>query len=124
MLEFRPGFSRPLTRMLLLKFIFRTCRGRMTVTTLTALLSGICNAGLIALVNAALTKNGLSAVGLVWAFVALGVGKIAAHFISQALLASFSQRAIAHLRRELIRKILAVPLRNLEEIGTARIVVA
>jgi putative ATP-binding cassette transporter len=56
--------------------------------------------------------------------VALGVGKIAAHFISQALLASFSQRAIAHLRRELIRKILAVPLRNLEEIGTPRIVVA
>src|SRR6266404_6016404 len=73
--------------MSLVKFIWRTCRGMMLLTTLTALLSGACNAGLIALV-------------------------------------SFSQGAIAELGRDLIRKILGVPLRDLEEIGTPRVLVA
>ena len=52
------------------------------------------------------------------------MGKIASNFASQVTLASFSQGAIAELRRDLIRKILGVPLRNLEEIGSARILVA
>src|SRR5205823_1357493 len=43
--------------MMLIKFILRTCGGMMLVTTLAALLSGACNAGLIALVNTALTKS-------------------------------------------------------------------
>ena len=41
----------------LFKFIWRTCRGMMVITTGTALLSGACNLGLIALVSAALTTN-------------------------------------------------------------------
>jgi len=108
--------------MILIKFIWRTCSGMMFVTTMAALLSGACNAGLIALVNTALTRASTSA--LVWAFVALGLGKIFTNFISQAMLASFSQNAISNLRRNLIRKILAVPLREFEEIGAARVMVA
>src|SRR5262245_12030528 len=110
--------------MILLKFILRTCRGMMLVTTLTALLSGACNAGLVALVNVALTHSGSATRTIMWAFIALGLGKLVTNFISQIVLASFSQRAIAELRRDLIRKILAVPLRNLEEIGASRILVA
>lgn len=108
----------------LLKFIWRTCRGRMVVTTVTALLSGACNAGLIALVTMALTASGRHGPAFLGAFVALGIGKIVTNFISQAMLADFSQGAIANLRRDLIRKILAVPLRNLEEIGGPRLLVA
>src|SRR5947207_9458880 len=108
--------------MILIKFIWRTCSGMMFVTTMAALLSGACNAGLTGLVNTALTRASTSA--LVWAFVALGLGKIFTNFISQAMLASFSQNAISNLRRNLIRKILAVPLREFEEIGTARVMVA
>jgi putative ATP-binding cassette transporter len=110
--------------MLLLKFIIRTCRGMMLLTTLTALLSGACNAGLIALVNTALTSNGRSGSVLLWSFIALGLGKIVTYFVSQVMLVRFSQEAIADLRRELIRKVLTVPLRNLEEIGAPRILVA
>src|SRR5436190_4853514 len=110
--------------MILIKFILRTCRGRMVVTTLLALLSGACNAGLIALVNTALTSVGPAASVLIWTFVGMGMGKVLTNFVSQAMLASFSQGAIAQLRRDLIRKILRVPLRQLEEIGTARILVA
>jgi len=110
--------------MILIKFILRTCGGMMFVTTLAALLSGACNTGLIALVNAGLAKNRSSGAALIWAFIALGIGKVVTNFISQALLASFSQGAISNLRRDLIRKILAVPLREFEEIGAARVMVA
>jgi len=93
-------------------------------TTLVALLSGACNAGLVALVNTALTKKGPTTRLLIIGFVALGLGKVFTNFISQYMLANFSQGAIADLRRDLIRKILAVPLRDLENIGTPRILVA
>jgi len=76
------------------------------------------------LVNIALTRTGSASRGLVWAFVALGLGKVVSLFFSQAVLAGFSQRAVAELRRDLIQKILAVPLRDLEELGTPRILAA
>src|SRR5215208_4103873 len=110
--------------MILFKFILRTCRGMMVLTTVAAALSGACNAGLIALVNTAITHSDRMVMWVIWAFVALGVGKVLTNFLSQALLARFSQHAIAELRRDLIRKVLAVPLRDLEDIGTARILVA
>jgi putative ATP-binding cassette transporter len=96
----------------------------MLLTTLLALISGACNAGLVALVNAALTRTGPVTALLVGGFIAVGLGKLITNFGSQVLLASFSQGAIAELRRGLIRKILSVPLRDLEEIGTPRILVA
>jgi putative pyoverdin transport system ATP-binding/permease protein len=110
--------------MTLLRFILRTCRGLVVATLVMALLSGACNAGLIALVNVALTRTGPAGRGLVWAFIALGLGKVVSLFFSQAVLAGFSQKAVAELRRDLIRKILAVPLRDLEELGTPRILAA
>jgi len=110
--------------MTLLRFILRTCRAMMVWTTVAAVLSGACNAALIALVNTALNGQSSSQTLVIWAFVAMGLGKIGTNFLSQAMLASFSQGAIAELRRDLIRKILGVPLRKLEEIGSARILVA
>ncbi|MBC8096413.1 MAG: ABC transporter ATP-binding protein, partial [Akkermansiaceae bacterium] len=108
----------------LLKFIWRTCRGMMVITTIAAVLSGACNAGLIALVNTALTKPAQPGSLLIWVFIAVGLGKILSNFASQALLAKFSQGVIADLRRDLIRKILTVPLRHLEELGAPRLLVA
>src|SRR5579859_3563048 len=110
--------------MILLKFILRTCRGMMFLTTLTALLSGACNTGLIALLTTALSRTQSTAGILMWGFIALGLGKVVTNFISQATLVSFTQGAIAQLRQDLIRKILAVPLRNLEELGSPRIFVS
>jgi putative pyoverdin transport system ATP-binding/permease protein len=110
--------------MILIKFILRTCRGLVFATLGMALLSGACNAGLIALVNVALTKTGSTGKGLIWAFVGLGLGKVSSLFLSQAVLAGFSQKAVAELRRDLVRKILAVPLRDLENLGAPRILAA
>src|SRR5260221_13540819 len=106
----------------LLKFIWRTCRGMMLLKTITALLSGACNAGLIALVNTALTRLGPTTAALSWTFIALGLGKVVSNLVSQVVLVSFSQGAIAELRRDLIRKILGVPLRGFADIGNSPVV--
>ncbi|HLP78866.1 MAG TPA: cyclic peptide export ABC transporter [Candidatus Paceibacterota bacterium] len=108
----------------LLKFTWRNCRGTMVITTVTAVLSGACNAALIALVNSALTKPVRPGAVLIWCFVAVGLGKIITNFTAQAMLAKLSQGVIADLRRGLIRKILTVPLRHLEEMGAPRLLVA
>ncbi len=108
----------------LIRFVLRTCRGMMVFTILAALLSGACNAGLVAMVNAALNRLQTPGRALLWAFIALGLGKVITNLVSQVVLVRFSQGAIARLRQELIRKILAVPLRSLEDIGGPRILVA
>lgn len=96
----------------------------MVWTGLAALASGICNAGLIAMVNRVLNSTGTPGEALIWAFAALGVGRITTTFLAQVALANYAQTATADLRRSLIRKILGVPLRHLEEIGTPKLMVA
>ncbi len=110
--------------MTLLRFLLRTSRGILLVTALIAALSGACNAGLIALVNAALNHPGGSTARLVWSFAGLGLCKLVTNFLSQASLVRFAQGTVASLRRDLVRKILAVPLRHLEELGAPRLLVA
>ena len=108
----------------LIRFFLRSSRRMMIWTSIAALASGICNAGLIAMVNRVLNGTGTPGDVLVWSFVILGIGRITTNFMAQVTLAHFAQRATADLRRDLIRKILGVPLRQLEEIGTPRLMVA
>jgi putative ATP-binding cassette transporter len=108
----------------LIRFVWRTCRRMVVTTVVLAVLSGICNAALIAFVNAALVAENRRGALLMWAFVAVGLGKLITNFASQAMLIKFSQGVIARLRQDLVRKILAVPLRHLEEIGGPRVLVA
>jgi len=108
----------------LLKFLLKKCRGMVVVTGLTSLFSGACNAALIALVNVAVNEPDGRAATLLLGFAALALGKIVTGFISQVWLIRFSQHAIADTRRELVRRILGVPLRPLEEIGAPRLMVA
>jgi putative pyoverdin transport system ATP-binding/permease protein len=110
--------------MILLRFLFRYSRSMMIWTSLAALVSGACNAGLIALINRALTHNaGHPTTALLIVFVALGLGRIVTNAISQVSLAYFSQATTARLRQDLVEKILHVPLRHLEELGAARLLV-
>lgn len=108
----------------LLRFFFRGSRAMMICTFVAALLSGACNAGLIAMVNTALQQDGSVAQWLIIGFVSLALGRLATNFVAQITQAHFAQQNSARLRRELVEKILAVPLRQLEEIGAARLMVA
>jgi putative ATP-binding cassette transporter len=96
----------------------------MLCTFGAALLSGAANAGLIAVVNSALNKAGHPTQVMIWCFIALGAARLLTNFFAQVTLAHFSQRNSAELRRDLVGKILAVPLRQLEEIGAPRLMVA
>jgi putative pyoverdin transport system ATP-binding/permease protein len=108
----------------LIRFFFRGSRVMMTVTFVAALLSGAANAGLIAVVNTALSHAGKPTRVMIICFAALGLARLLTNFIAQVTLAHFSQRNSAMLRRDLVGKILAVPLRQLEEIGAPRLMVA
>lgn len=108
----------------LIRFFMRGSRAMMVATFAAALLSGAANAGLIAVVNSALGHAGHPTRVMIWCFVALGLGRLLTNFFAQTTLAHFSQRSSAALRRDLVGKILAVPLRQLEEIGAPRLMVA
>lgn len=108
----------------LIRFFIRGSRVMMVCTFAAAMLSGAANAGLIAVVNSALNHAGHPTEVMVWCFVALGLGRLLTNFFAQVTLAHFSQRSSATLRRDLVGRILAVPLRQLEEIGAPRLMVA
>jgi putative ATP-binding cassette transporter len=96
----------------------------LILTGFAAVLSGACNAALIGLINTMLNAPGRPGTMLATVFIALGLGKVLTSFFSQASLTRFSQGAVASLRNELVRKILSVPLRQLESIGAPRLMVA
>ena len=104
----------------ILRFLFRNARGLMVLTSFTAVISGACGIGLIALINTVLHRGGDFTTFMVVGFIALGFGRVGTTFVSQIMLAHFTQKAIADLRRGLVRKILAVPLRDFEKIGAPR----
>ncbi len=93
-------------------------------TSAAALLSGACSAGLIALINSALNRRGAPGTALVIAFAALGLGRILTNALAQVTLAHFSQATTARLRLDLVSKILSVPLRQIEELGAPKLMVA
>jgi putative ATP-binding cassette transporter len=110
--------------MKLLRFLFRYSPRIMVLAALTALVAGACNAGLIALVNAVLSGTLAPTTALITGFALLGVVRLLAHFLAQVTLTRFAQMSTANLRHDLVEKILGVPLRQLEEIGPARLMVA
>ena len=98
----------------------------MVATLLAALLSGACNVGLMSMVTKVLGESqaGQMAQWLIWGFLALAAGRLISNFVAQVMLAHYSQQNCVNLRRDLVSKILAVPLRQLEDIGAPRLMVA
>ncbi len=110
--------------MTLLRFLVRYSPAMVVWTSIAALLSGACNAGLIAMINSALNHRGSPGLTLIVGFAALGLGRILTNALAQITLSHFSQATTARLRQDLVKKILAVPLRQLEELGTPKLMVA
>ncbi len=108
----------------LIRFFFRGSRTMMVWTLAAALLSGACNVGLMSMVTRVLGQVASPAEWMLWGFLALAAGRLMANFFAQIMLAHYSQGNCVNLRRDLVSKILAVPLRQLEEIGAPRLMVA
>jgi putative ATP-binding cassette transporter len=105
--------------------LFRHSRGAAALAVAAGVLSGAANAGLLALVNTALFRpRPWEDTRLVAGFVALCVLLPLARGVSSYLLSVLGQRTVLRLRMELSRKMLAAPLRRLEEVGSPRLLVA
>ncbi|MCI0545816.1 MAG: ATP-binding cassette domain-containing protein, partial [Candidatus Rokubacteria bacterium] len=88
---------------------------------LAGLIGGGCGAGLIALINTALNRPDLSRTTLVAALAALVAGKVVANAVARLLLHHFTLATVTDLCRDLSRRVLAAPLRHLEQVGIPRI---
>ena len=86
-----------------------------------AVASGVANTALIALVNGVINADGAGRGALLPLFLAICVAFPVLRYAGDFLLIYLTERATLHLRTTLAERILAVPLRTLEEVGPARV---
>ncbi len=108
----------------LIHFLFTSSWIPLTLAILAGLISGSCNAGLIALVNKILSQNNTFTLGLVLGFIGLSLLQFITNLSAEILLIRNSQDAVCKLRLYLSQRILASPLRQLEETGISRLLVS
>lgn len=92
-----------------------------TVAVVAGLFGGAFSAALIALVNTALNDPTRSRRFLAVCFFGLVIGRAAANGAARLLLNHFTQQALSDVSRNLSRRVLATPLRQLESVGIPRI---
>lgn len=108
----------------LLRFFLRASWGTVIVAAALGVLSGACQAGVLALVNTVLNRPEAATLLVIGGFLGLGLARVATTGVSQYMLSVFAHQTMADLRRDLSRKILTTPLRQLEQIGSPRLLVA
>jgi len=106
--------------MKLLYFLLRASKKVVILSVVIGVISGAANSGLVMLVHGALSGNGASA-GYAWAFAALCLVVLVTRVTSELLLVHLGQGAVLELRVGMSRRILATPLRRLEDIGAHRL---
>ena len=109
--------------MKIIRFLMRYSRRFLVLAVLAGIISGAANTGLLAIINAAL-NNQARKPSLAVVFIALCLIVPLARIASELLLTHLGQGALYHLRMDLSRQILGVPLRRLEELGPHRLLTA
>src|SRR5215218_3636463 len=107
--------------MKLITFLFNYSRGSAIGAVIIGLLSGACNAGMVAVVHRTLSSEMPRPTSLIVSFVILCLSVPVLRFSSQLLLTALSQKGIYDMRMRLSRQLAAAPLRRLEEVGSHRI---
>lgn len=107
------------------KFILRNSRRAVILSVLGGLLSGLSNAGLLAIINEALAfEKPWEQHQLALIFLALCLAVPITRVVSQYLLNRLAEVATFELRVQLVSQILAAPLRLIEGVGSSRLVAA
>ena len=102
--------------MKIIGFFLRHSPRIVLLSVAAGIFSGICNAALLAIINAAL-KTRTPTWGLIWSFVGLCALLPFARFTSERLLTRLGQEAMYKLRMQLCQQMLATPLLHLEQLG-------
>jgi putative pyoverdin transport system ATP-binding/permease protein len=110
--------------MKIIKFFFQHSPLSVLLSLIAGILSGACNAALLAVINLGLKRSPTPSHNLVWIFVVLCVSLPLSRYAAEILLSKLGQGALFSLRMRLCRQILAAPLFHLEEIGSARLLTA
>ena len=105
----------------LVRFLLRGPKRTLLVLLATGLLSGVCSAGLLAVVNVLVHQTGGVPRALALLFAALAVAKIAAHGVSQLSLVYLVQDAVLDLGLKLCAQVTRSSLRTLEKKGPSHI---
>lgn len=102
-------------------FLLRNAPSKVILAAVVSILGGASSAILIALVNARLSQTGATAASNIWLFVGLVALLLTTNFISEWVLNRVSEQSLFELRMRLCKQMLTAPLRQLEEIGTHRL---
>ena len=106
-------------------FLLRSSRRVVIWAVVAGMVSGVCGAGLIALLNSALANRPASLTGgLAIAFGVIFLLAPASRFVADVLLLQLTQRSVYEMRMRLAKRILQTPLRELETLGAPRLLVA
>lgn len=105
----------------LVSLLLKTSQITVALAVITGLISGLARAGLIALINNFVNHNQTSNSSVVWNFILFLVMILITGVVSQVLLVQLAEGTVLNLRLILSRQILASPLRQLEEIGSYRL---
>jgi len=107
--------------MTLLYFLLKASWKLLALSVCTGLLSGGCSAGLLALIGRALSADADRLAAIVPLFLVLGILAPIFAIVSQVSLIQVSQRAIFHLRLQLVRQILGSGLARVETLGSPKL---
>ncbi|HSK80879.1 MAG TPA: cyclic peptide export ABC transporter [Thermoanaerobaculia bacterium] len=105
----------------LLRFLLRESRATVAFAILVGLLSGAGNSGLMIFINSRLIHGHPVGSSLAWGFAGLCLAVIVTRTTSNLLLLRLGERSVRGLRLRLSHRILAAPLRHLEELGPHRL---
>jgi len=105
----------------IIKFFLNYSRRIVIISVVAAVVSGACNAALLAVINNLLKREGVTRPFLLLAFAGLCLPLPVARYISEILLSDLGQDSLYSLRLRISRQVLATPLRRLEELGTHRV---
>ncbi|NJL36938.1 MAG: cyclic peptide export ABC transporter [Leptolyngbyaceae cyanobacterium RM2_2_4] len=108
----------------LIRLLLSTSGVNVLFATFTGLLSGASSAGLIALINGTLQGTSLSPRMLVFSFLGLCLLMFISTAMSQMCISRVAETIIFDLRLRLTSRILACPLRHIEQIGIPRLLAA
>ncbi len=106
------------------RYLFNRSRSMMVAMIGVGVFSGLCSAGVLALINRVLQREGHEGWLLAMGFGVIVMGKLTAQIASQLMLSRFSQDTTLDLSLALCDKILKAPFRCTEEQGPSKVMVA
>ena len=110
--------------MKLIRVLLSYSRRTVILAIFGGIITGVCNAALLAIIHSALIAGREASANLLWGFIALWFILPISRIASQVTLSHVVHTAVYDLRMHLSRQILGAPLRQLEEVGPHRLFAA